>query len=85
MGLTLIYYGQDAFRLWDSSGAQLRLASQFYLVSQLQQMLPQIPAPILQLGLLLGVSILTLINPQLFLSAIAILISLNFGRGNVRI
>ncbi|MBR8839734.1 MAG: UPF0182 family protein [Stigonema ocellatum SAG 48.90 = DSM 106950] len=78
-GLILIYYGQKAFNFWD---ANIKLPSTtLHLAPWLQQVfksvhLQQLPIPMVQLGLLLGLIIAILINPQFFLRAIALLISL---------
>ena len=79
LGLILIYYAQDALKLWHSTAVSPRLLPQFHLVSQVQQVLQQLPVQTLQLGILLGLTLITLMNPQFWLSALSLVISLTFG------
>ena len=80
VGFILIYVAQDAFSFWHPDirllSVSLRLPPPLQ-VSQLK--LHQLPIQILQLSLLLGLAIAIVVNPQFWLSAIALVISLIFG------
>lgn len=76
VGLILFYYTQDALRFWLPF---TKLPSVSPLLLRWFEMVPQLPSQILQLGMLLGLSIAILINPQFWLNAIALALSLIFG------
>ena len=78
-GLILIYYGQKALNFWHPNiklpSTSLHLAPWFQQVFKSVHF-QQLPIPILQLSLLVGLTIAIFINPQFSLTAIALLISL---------
>ena len=76
VGLILFYYTQDALRFWLPF---TKLPSVSPLLLRWFEIVPQLPSQILQLGMLLGLSIAILINPQFWLNAIALALSLIFG------
>lgn len=79
VGLIVIYVSQDALSFWHPNITILGVSPQLPPRFQLQNPQVQLPIQILQLGLLLGLTVVILINPQFWLSAIALFISLLFG------
>ena len=81
VGFIVIYVAQDVFSLWQPNikplSVSLRLPPPLQVLPPLK--LQQTPIQILQVGVVLGLAIATVVNPQFWLSAIALVISLIFG------
>ena len=81
VGLILIYYGQSALIFWHPN---LKIFNVFPQLTQLefqnfQQLLQSPVDQVLQLSILLGFSAAIFVNPQFWLSTIALIISIIFG------
>ena len=82
IGLMLLYYSQAAHAVWQVGYSLPTVTpplSPFFKLQSLGQVLLQIYENIWQLGALLGVVILLLVNAQFWLKAIAIALSLALG------
>ncbi len=80
-GWILINYGQHALNFWHPNTKLPGILLHFppWLKALRFVHLPQFPIPIVQLGLLLGLTIAILMNHEFWLRAIALLVSLLFG------
>jgi uncharacterized membrane protein (UPF0182 family) len=81
VGLILIYYGQSALSFWHPN---LKIFNVFPQLTQLkfqnfQQLLQSPLDQVLELSILLGFSAAIFVNPQFWLRAIALVISIIFG------
>ena len=85
VGLILIYYGQAALSFWHPNinlpDLLPRLSLPSWLTLQVQWLRLPLPIQIWQPILLLVLTIAILVNPQFWLSAIALVITLLFGSG----
>lgn len=77
MGLMLLHYGKIFATMWHSESVMLIIPS-LWNWTFLEQLLSQ-QAGLWQLGMLGGVVVLLIVNPQFWLNAIAFLLSLFFG------